>query len=93
MMPSLNLFRQASAEADVRSEMSNIGIALLVVGLIVAAGLWQVTGPRWFVAVPVLVGVYFAYALKVAAQWQKAAVLRLGRYRGLRGRDSSTSSR
>ena len=27
MMPSLNLFRQASAEADVRSEMSNIGIA------------------------------------------------------------------
>ena len=32
-MPSLNLFRQASAEADVRSEMSNIGIALLVLGL------------------------------------------------------------
>ena len=45
MMPSLNLFRQASAEADVRSEMSNIGIALLVLGLIVAAGLWQLTGP------------------------------------------------
>ena len=36
-------------------------------------------------ALPVLAGVYCAYALKVAAQWQKAAVLRLGRYRGLRG--------
>ena len=41
MMPSLNLFRQASAEADVRSEMSNIGIALLVLGRLSAAGLWQ----------------------------------------------------
>ena len=85
MMPSLNLFRQAAAEADVRSEMSNVGIALLVVGLIAAAGLWQLFGPRWFVALPVILGVYYAYAIKVAAQWQKAAVLRLGRYRGLRG--------
>ena len=85
MMPSLNLFRQASAEADVRSEMSHVGIAALVLGLVAAAGLWQIAGPRWFVAVPVIVGAYFAYALKVAAQWQKAAVLRLGRYRGLRG--------
>jgi regulator of protease activity HflC (stomatin/prohibitin superfamily) len=32
-----------------------------------------------------LVGVYLLFAIRVAAQWEKVAVLRLGRYRGLRG--------
>jgi len=31
------------------------------------------------------IGLYFLFAIKVADQWQKAAVLRLGRYIGLRG--------
>jgi SPFH domain / Band 7 family len=33
----------------------------------------------------VLIGFYFLFAIQVAKQWEKAAVLRLGRYRGLRG--------
>jgi regulator of protease activity HflC (stomatin/prohibitin superfamily) len=33
----------------------------------------------------VLIGLYFLFAIQVAKQWEKAAVLRLGRYRGLRG--------
>ena len=32
-----------------------------------------------------LIGVYFLLAIKVAAQWEKVALLRLGRYKGLRG--------
>jgi regulator of protease activity HflC (stomatin/prohibitin superfamily) len=32
-----------------------------------------------------LVGVYFLFAIKVVDQWQKVALLRFGRYRGLRG--------
>jgi regulator of protease activity HflC (stomatin/prohibitin superfamily) len=32
-----------------------------------------------------IVGVYLLFALRVAQQWEKVAVLRLGRYRGLRG--------
>lgn len=32
-----------------------------------------------------LVGVYFLFAIKVAQQWEKAALLRLGKYVGLRG--------
>lgn len=32
-----------------------------------------------------LLGVYFLYALKVASQWEKAVILRLGKFRGLRG--------
>src|SRR6266481_4915463 len=30
-------------------------------------------------------GMYLMFAIQVAKQWEKAAVLRLGRYRGLRG--------
>jgi uncharacterized membrane protein YqiK len=85
MMPSLTIFRQAAAEPDVRSELSSVGIALLAAGLVAAGLIYDAAGPRWFVAVPALAGLYCAFALKVAAQWQKAAVLRLGRYRGLRG--------
>lgn len=32
-----------------------------------------------------LLGVYFLFALKIANQWEKAVVLRFGRFRGLRG--------
>jgi regulator of protease activity HflC (stomatin/prohibitin superfamily) len=32
-----------------------------------------------------LIGVYFLFAIKVVDQWQKVALLRFGRYRGLRG--------
>jgi regulator of protease activity HflC (stomatin/prohibitin superfamily) len=35
--------------------------------------------------VAAVIGLYFLFAIKVAEQWQKAAVLRLGRYIGLRG--------
>lgn len=32
-----------------------------------------------------LIGVYILFALKVASQWEKAVLLRLGKFRGLRG--------
>lgn len=35
--------------------------------------------------VAVIVGIYLMFSLKVADQWQKVAVLRLGKYQGLRG--------
>jgi regulator of protease activity HflC (stomatin/prohibitin superfamily) len=35
--------------------------------------------------VAALVGLYFLYAIRVADQWEKVAVLRLGKYTGLRG--------
>jgi len=40
--------------------------------------------PVWVVAGG-LIGVYFLLSIRVADQWEKAAVLRLGRYKGLRG--------
>jgi regulator of protease activity HflC (stomatin/prohibitin superfamily) len=35
--------------------------------------------------VGILVGLYFLFAIKIVRQWEKVAVLRLGRYIGLRG--------
>ena len=43
----------------------------------------------WAIALPLsaglLVGLYLLFSIKVADQWEKVAVLRLGRYIGLRG--------
>jgi regulator of protease activity HflC (stomatin/prohibitin superfamily) len=38
-----------------------------------------------FVAAMVILGTYILYALKVASQWEKAVVLRLGKFHTLRG--------
>ncbi len=35
--------------------------------------------------VTLLLGIYFLLALKIASQWEKAVVLRLGKFRGLKG--------
>jgi len=85
-MPALHLsFRTATADADAQSTLSPIGIGAAICCFLLALGLQRLVGNEWYVVVPVLVGLYFAFALKVASQWQKAALLRLGKYRGLRG--------
>src|SRR5688500_11527724 len=38
-----------------------------------------------FMSVLTILGTYILFALKVASQWEKAVVLRLGRFHGLRG--------
>jgi regulator of protease activity HflC (stomatin/prohibitin superfamily) len=38
-----------------------------------------------FVSVMMIIGTYILFALKVASQWEKAVVLRLGKFYGLRG--------
>ncbi len=42
-----------------------------------------VVGVYW--AVLVIISIYFLYAIKVARQWEKAVVLRLGHFSGLKG--------
>jgi regulator of protease activity HflC (stomatin/prohibitin superfamily) len=53
----------------------------LIAGLIVTA----IFRSPWPVATGAVIGAYFLFAIKVADQWEKVAVLRLGRYVGLRG--------
>lgn len=71
------------------------GVSFLIWGLLTAvSGL----APYWLsqagassqvaivaAAIPALAGLYILLALKIADQWEKAVLLRLGRFKGLRG--------
>ena len=70
------------------------GVAATLLGIFVVATIIGVAlmdgrvGDGWiglFVSAMMLVGTYILFALKVASQWEKAIVLRLGKFHGLRG--------
>jgi hypothetical protein len=68
-----------------RPQISAIGVVLFLISIGAgAAATVRLNNPAP-VAIGVAVGLYFLFAIRVAAQWEKAAVLRLGRYIGLRG--------
>ena len=70
------------------------GIAGTIVGVFLVAAIagglildGHIDG-RWiglYVIVMSLIGTYMMFALKVASQWEKAVLLRLGKFQGLRG--------
>lgn len=63
------------------------GVGLLVAAIFVLAGaaaMEALKSPAYAVA-GAIVGAYFLFAIKVVDQWEKVAVLRFGRFRGLRG--------
>src|SRR3954449_11795894 len=63
------------------------GVALLLFTICILAGIAvsQATHQPAYAITGALVGLYFLFAIKVVRQWEKVAVLRLGRYVGLRG--------
>jgi regulator of protease activity HflC (stomatin/prohibitin superfamily) len=63
------------------------GVALLLFTVCVLAGIaiTQATKQDVYAMAGVLIGLYFLFAIKIVRQWEKVAVLRLGRYVGLRG--------
>jgi len=63
------------------------GVALLLFTVCVLAGvaIMQATKQDAYAIGGILVGLYFLFAIKIVRQWEKVAVLRLGRYAGLRG--------
>jgi len=67
------------------NEISGIALLLFVISIVIGIAVSQAVhhpAPAIFGA---LVGLYFLFAIKVVRQWEKVAVLRLGRYVGLRG--------
>ncbi len=75
----------ARATRPAASPFSGPGLAAFV--LCLAAGIFaskQLERP-YLVPLSLLPGLYLLFSLKVVTQWQKVAVLRLGKYRGLRG--------
>jgi regulator of protease activity HflC (stomatin/prohibitin superfamily) len=73
---------------------NSVAIALFIIfmiGGIFAAAMMDTSGKYndnqiALVAVPlILIGVFFLFAIKMAAQWEKAVVLRMGKIHGLKG--------
>jgi regulator of protease activity HflC (stomatin/prohibitin superfamily) len=62
-------------------------VAVLAFVVCLAAGILVsfLTGNPWVRIAGALVGVYLLFAIKVVQQWEKVALLRLGKYVGLRG--------
>ncbi len=80
-----------SYKAPDNVHISGIGAGLFIiffligmVGVIILEPVWGDWAALWIIGFS-LVGFYFLFSLKVAQQWEKAVVLRLGRFHGLRG--------
>jgi len=67
------------------NQISGAAVALFFVCTAAGSGATAVLGNRVPLVAGILIGVYLLFAIKVADQWEKVAVLRLGRYIGLRG--------
>ncbi len=67
------------------NNVSGIARLLFAVSLVISLAISQLVHNPAPAVVGALVGLYFLFAIKVVRQWEKVAVLRLGRYVGLRG--------
>ena len=65
--------------------VSPIGAALFALSLIAGAVSAAALHRPWPILAGLLLGLYCLFSIKVAKQWEKMAVLRFGRYKGLRG--------
>jgi regulator of protease activity HflC (stomatin/prohibitin superfamily) len=68
-----------------KNEVSGIALLLFFISLLLGIAVSQAVHHPAPAILGGLVGVYFLFAIKVVRQWEKVAVLRLGRYVGLRG--------
>ena len=67
------------------SEINGVALLLFTVSLLIGIAIAQATRQQAYGIAGAVVGLYFLFAIKIIRQWEKVAVLRLGRYVGLRG--------
>jgi regulator of protease activity HflC (stomatin/prohibitin superfamily) len=65
--------------------VSQVGVALFVICMAAGVGLSAIIQSPLGLLGFALVGLYLLYSIRVADQWERVAVLRFGRYRGLVG--------
>ena len=65
--------------------ISSVGVTVFVACVIAGAIGSAIWGRPWPALAGGVVGIYFFFAIKIAPQWEKVALLRFGRYVGLRG--------
>ena len=65
--------------------VSNVGVAMFVISLAAGIALAAMVGNPLGALPFVLAGFYLLYSIRIADQWERVAVLRFGKYRGLMG--------
>jgi len=68
-----------------RNQFTNVGVMMFFASVFLGFVASRFTHSDVTVMVGAAIGVYLLFAVKVVDQWEKVAVLRFGRYRGLRG--------
>jgi len=77
--------------ANIHLNGISLGVAIIFYAIAVLGTIWldsQAVPELFSVAfliVFILIGTYFLFAIKIAQQWEKAVMLRMGRFMGLRG--------
>jgi regulator of protease activity HflC (stomatin/prohibitin superfamily) len=66
-------------------DISAPGITALMVCIAVGLAVGRVVHSPAPLIAGIVVGIYLLFSIKVVQQWQRVAILRFGRYRGLRG--------
>jgi regulator of protease activity HflC (stomatin/prohibitin superfamily) len=79
--------RQRQSEKDLQARRYVSGVSLLAFFIVLAVGVAATiaTQSPWPALVGALVGVFLMFSLKVANQWERAVVLRFGKFQGLKG--------
>jgi regulator of protease activity HflC (stomatin/prohibitin superfamily) len=67
------------------NEFNGVALLLFTVCLLAGLAIAEPTHQPAYAIAGAVVGLYFLFAIKIIRQWEKVAVLRLGRYVGLRG--------
>ena len=66
-------------------DVNGVALLLFIICLLAGIAIAQATRQNAYAISGALLGLYFLFAIKIVRQWEKVAVLRLGRYVGLRG--------
>ncbi len=69
----------------IQNEINGVALLLFTVCVLTGVAITQATKQNAYAMAGVMVGLYFLFSMKIVRQWEKVAVLRLGRYVGLRG--------
>ena len=67
------------------NHFNSVGLTAFLLCILGGAALDKFMNSPLFIVMGGLIGIYLLFAIKVVDQWQKVALLRFGRYRGVRG--------
>jgi len=67
------------------AQINGVAVTAFLLSIVVGASLSRTIHHPAPIVVGALLGLYLLYAIKVVQQWERVALLRLGRYVGLRG--------